>query len=234
MQASSRRQATTQRTEQRIASLLAVAREVFAARGFERATTQEIAQRAGVSEATVFTYFGSKRELCVEVIRLWYGQITAELELQVPAISGLREQLQFMVAKHLDNLMGEGAGICALVLSEGRTADKAFTDAIAGFKRSYTAPLMAALKDARAAGTVREDIPLRLMRDMVYGAMEHVLWDYVESGSKPDIALTSQQLTDMLCAAFAPRTASEQALRDLHADVSTALKRFDDKVHRAP
>lgn len=207
-----------------------MAKEVFATRGFERATTLEIAQRAGVSEATVFTYFGSKRELCVEVIRLWYGQITAELVLQLSAISGLREQLEFIVRKHLDNLMGEGAGICALVLSEGRTADNSFTDVISELKRSYTAPLMAALKDARTAGTARDDIPLRLMRDMVYGSMEHVLWDYVESGTKPDIALTSQRLTDMLCSAFAPRTASEQALRNLHADVSTALRRCDNKV----
>ena len=225
-----RRQVTTPRTQQRVADLLAVAREVFALRGFAAATTQEIAQRAGVSEATVFTYFGSKRELCVEVIRQWYGQITTELEAQLPATGSLRDQLQFIVRKHLDNLMGEGAGICALVLSEGRTADKSFTNVIAELKRIYTAPLMSVLKAARAAGTARDDMPLRLMRDMVYGAMEHVLWDCVESGAKPDIAVTSRQLTEMLCAAFAPCSASEQALRNLHADVSTALKRFDDKV----
>lgn len=66
----------------------------------------------GVSEATVLTYFGSKRELCVEVIRQWYGQITAEQEAQLPAIGGgLGNQLQFIVRKRLDNLMGEGAGI---------------------------------------------------------------------------------------------------------------------------
>lgn len=116
------------------------------------------------------------------------------------------------------------------MLSEGRTADKSFTDVVAERKRSYTAPLMSALKAARAAGTARDDLPLRLMRDMVYGAMEHLLWDCVEFGAKPDIALTSRQLTDMLGAAFAPRTASEQALRGLHADVSTALQRFNDKA----
>jgi AcrR family transcriptional regulator len=207
-----------------------VAKAVFAERGFERATTQEIAQRAGVSEPTVFAYFGSKRELCVEVIRRWYGQITADLESQLPTDGGLREQLQFVVRKHLDNLMGHGVGICALVLSEGRTADKAFTDIIADLKRSYTAPLMSALGMAREAGVIREDIPLRLMRDMIYGSMEHVLWDYVETGAKPDIALTTGQLTDMLWSAFAPRTASEQALRGLHADVSTALRRFESKT----
>lgn len=230
MHTTKRRQVPTQRSEQRVAELLAVARVVFAERGFERTTTQEIAGRAGVSEATVFTYFGSKRELCVEVIRRWYGHITGEIERELPLISGLRHQLHFIVRKHLGNLMGEGAGICALVLSEGRTAGKEVTDVIADLKRAYTAPLMHSLKTARTDGLIRDDVPLRLFRDMVYGSMEHVLWDYVESGTKPDIGLTSCQLTDMLCAAFAPRVATEQALLELHADLSTALKRYEDKV----
>ncbi|KWR77790.1 TetR/AcrR family transcriptional regulator [Cupriavidus sp. IDO] len=231
MATSGRRQAATHRSEQRIEELLAVAKDVFASHGFERATTQEIAQRAGVSEATVFAYFGSKRELCVEVIRRWYGHITAEIQSQLPTGGGLRDQLQFIVRKHLDNLMGEGVGICALVLTEGRTADKAFTEIIAELKRSYTAPLMTALRTAHEAGVIRNDMPLRLMRDMVYGSMEHVLWDYVVSGSKPDIAVTSTQLTDMLFSAFAPRRPSENALMDLHADLSMALKRFEAKSH---
>ena len=227
MQGSARRQGTTLRSEQRIAELLAVAKDVFASRGFERATTQEIAQRAGVSEATVFSYFGSKRQLCVEVLRRWYGQITAEIELELPAGLGLRDQLEFIVRKNLENLMGEGVGICSLILTEGRTADKDFTNVIAELKRCYTAPLMNVLKTAQTAGVIRGDFPLRLMRDMVYGTMEHVLWAYVESGSKPDIAHTSRLLTEMLYSAFTPRTVSERSLLDLHADVSMALNRFD-------
>ena len=224
------------RSEQRILDLLSAARDVFAERGFERATTLEIAQRAGVSEPTVFTYFDSKRELCVEVIRRWYGQITAEIERDLPLFSGLPQRLRFIVRKHLDNLMGEGVGICALVLSEGRTADKAVTDVIAELKRAYTAPLMRSLKDAAAHGEIRADMPLRLLRDMVFGSMEHVLWGYVVSGVKPDIEVTSRQLTEMLCAAFAPPAAPEQALRELHADVSVALRRCEQKLshhHRA-
>jgi AcrR family transcriptional regulator len=174
-----RRTARGEKSGRRIESLLAIAKEVFAEKGFERTTTLEIAQRLGVSEATVFTYFGSKRELCLEVIRRWYDQISGELERELPPLNGLRAKLAFVVRKHLVNLMGEGAGLCALVLSEGRTADAAFGSVIADLKRRYTAPLMHALGAAREAGELREGVPLRLLRDMVYGAMEHVLWDYV-------------------------------------------------------
>ncbi|WP_378731361.1 TetR family transcriptional regulator [Nocardia brasiliensis] len=45
------------------ASILAAAQELFAERGFERATVRDIAGRAGVNQALLFRYFGSKDEL---------------------------------------------------------------------------------------------------------------------------------------------------------------------------
>jgi AcrR family transcriptional regulator len=222
-----RRTARGSKSEKTVESLLANARAVFADKGFERATTLEIAQRAGVSEATVFTYFGSKRELCIEVVRRWYDEISGEVERELPLRAGLRQQLQFAVHRHLTNLMGEGAGICALVLSEGRTADRAFADVIADLKRRYTAPLMRALEAGRKAGEVRDDVPLRLLRDMVYGSMEHVLWDGIESGRKPDIERTAAHLCDLLWSSLAPPDTSLQALAEFKSQVSGALRRLE-------
>ncbi|MEB0001311.1 TetR/AcrR family transcriptional regulator C-terminal domain-containing protein, partial [Cryobacterium sp. RTS3] len=64
---------------------------------------------------------------------------------------------------------------------------------------------MRALHEAQATGELRGDIPVRLMRDMVYGAMEHVLWGYVASGRKPSLDETTQQLTDVFVAGFGSR-----------------------------
>jgi AcrR family transcriptional regulator len=228
------RAARSEKSGRRIESLLSVAREVFAEKGFERTTTLEIAQRLGVSEATVFTYFGSKRALCLEVIRRWYDQISGEVERELPQLNGLRAQLAFVVRKHLVNLMGEGAGLCALVLSEGRTADAAFGGVIADLKRRYTAPFMHALAAAREAGELRDGVPLRLVREMVFGSMEHVLWDYVVSGKKPDIEQTASQLTDLLWSALVPADASLHALSQFRAEVGHALRRLDAPSSPSP
>jgi AcrR family transcriptional regulator len=45
------------------AALLSAAQELFAERGFERATVRDIAARAGVNQALLFRYFGTKDEL---------------------------------------------------------------------------------------------------------------------------------------------------------------------------
>ncbi len=48
--------------------LLAAARDEFSERGYARATTREIAKRAGVAEPLLFRHFGSKAALFNEVV----------------------------------------------------------------------------------------------------------------------------------------------------------------------
>ncbi|MGK5629433.1 TetR family transcriptional regulator [Streptomyces sp. URMC 123] len=48
--------------------LLAAASDLFAERGYERATVRDIAARAGVNQALLFRHFGSKRALFGEVV----------------------------------------------------------------------------------------------------------------------------------------------------------------------
>lgn len=60
---SRRREALAARSERRVRDILSVARQVFSEFWYEKTTTLEIARRIEISEATVFSYFSSKREL---------------------------------------------------------------------------------------------------------------------------------------------------------------------------
>lgn len=51
------------------AQVVAGAREVFLAQGFEGASVDIMAKRAGVSKATLYSYFPDKKELFLEVAR---------------------------------------------------------------------------------------------------------------------------------------------------------------------
>ncbi|HUE39042.1 MAG TPA: TetR family transcriptional regulator, partial [Candidatus Binatia bacterium] len=61
------------------ARLIAAAGELFAERGFRATTARDIAQRAGVNLAAANYYFGSKKELYLEVLRANFAQISAML-----------------------------------------------------------------------------------------------------------------------------------------------------------
>ncbi len=72
----SRRQ---RRAATRRAEILEAAAELFSRKGYERATTREIADAADVSEGTLYNYYGSKGELLNAVAKSFADDITAEI-----------------------------------------------------------------------------------------------------------------------------------------------------------
>jgi AcrR family transcriptional regulator len=223
-----RRAPASAKAEQRVRDILRVGREVFAERGYERATTTEIAQRLAISEATVFTYFRGKRELCMRVIGDWYDEIIDTIETGLPREAPVRQQLEFVVHTHLRLFLIQGTGLCALVLSEGRTKSASGQELGEGFvqlQRRYTAPLMDLLARGQAGGEVREDMPLRLMRSLVFGPMEHVLWEVISTGREIDVEQTARDLVALLWPALQAPDAELAGLRRLKRQIESALSR---------
>ena len=221
-----RRAPASAKSQQRVQDILRAAREVFSERGYDRATTTEVAQRLNVSEATIFTYFHGKRDLCMRVISDWYDEIIAAIEQGLPREQPLRSQLRFIVHTHLRLFLIQGTGLCALVLSEGRSKGQEFGDVFVKLQRRYTAPLMDLLSRGQASGEIRRDVPLSLLRSMVFGPMEHILWDAL-SARRPlaDIEGTADALVTMLWPALQAPNAELAALRTMRDEVAAAMKR---------
>ncbi|WP_457389562.1 TetR/AcrR family transcriptional regulator [Roseateles sp. P5_E1] len=218
-----RRSPAGPKAEQRVRDILRVGREVFAERGYERATTTEIAQRLAISEATVFTYFRGKRELCMRVIQDWYDEIIAAIQAGLPRQASVREQLEFVVLTHLRLFLIQGTGLCALVLSEGRTKGQDLGEGFVELQRRYTAPLMELLARGQEAGEVRRDIPLRMLRSLVFGPMEHMLWEVVITGRQIDVEASARDLVALLWPALQAPDQELQRLRRLRGQLQDAL-----------
>nr|WP_276598202.1 TetR/AcrR family transcriptional regulator [Roseateles koreensis] len=224
-QPTGRRTPASAKAEQRVRDILRVGRQVFAERGYEHATTIEIAQRLGISEATVFTYFHGKRELCMRVIKDWYEEIIATIEAGLPREASLREQLEFIVRTHLRLFLIQGTGLCALVLSEGRSPGQALGESFVELQRQYTAPLMDLLARGQSSGELRQDIPLRLMRSLVFGPMEHMLWEVVLTNRQIDNERSAKDLVALLWPALQAPNHELLTLRRLRSDLEMSLGR---------
>lgn len=224
-----RRAPASAKSEQRVKDILRTGREVFATVGYERATTTEIARRVGVSEATVFTYFRSKREICMRVISDWYDEIIAAIEQGLPRSAPVRAQLEFIVHTHLRLFLIQGTGLCELVLSEGRKREAdwgaEFGDAFVALQRRYTAPLMELLAQGQAQGQIRQDIPLRQLRSLVFGPMEHMLWEVIIARRPIDVDQSARDLVELLWPALQAPDQELLALRRLRQDLQDALAR---------
>ncbi|SPB12895.1 TetR family transcriptional regulator [Caballeronia novacaledonica] len=232
----SRRTPAGVKSQQRVKDILQAGRDVFAEKGYDAATSAEIAQRAGISEATVFSYFSGKRELCARVIADWYDEIIDAFESGLPRDGSVRQQFAFIVRTHMRLMLMNGTGLCALVLSEGRSKQHDLSDTLTELQRRYTAPLMDVLARGQTLGHVRGDMPLRLLRSLVFGPMEHVLWDATLAKrrlSQTQIETTANELVEVLWTALQPPNAQLAALAQFRQDVEEASRRFEASAARA-
>lgn len=87
-------QASVLRTGRKFDQVLEGAREVFLADGFEGASVDKIAKAAGVSKATLYSYFPDKRVLFMEVVRSACVQQADESLDLAPGSCGPRDVLR--------------------------------------------------------------------------------------------------------------------------------------------
>ena len=89
-------------------SLLQAAQELFGQRGFERTTTRDIGERAGVDAALIARYFGSKADL-------YFAAVAAEDAGEQPprSFEGLERMADTVVSKADDH--GPGPILQALI-----------------------------------------------------------------------------------------------------------------------
>lgn len=183
----------SERTER----ILEAARRIFEAQGYEKARVTEIANQVGVVEGTVFHYFGSKRRLMLSVIARFYREITTDLETSLQAVLGTRNRLHFIIRFHL-NVIRENAELCAVILRESRGIEEGFVTEIHQLNRRYTNCLMGVLQEGVSAGEIRQDCPPSLVRDTIYGSLEHLLWNYLTERKPLDVESCAQDLTELV------------------------------------
>jgi AcrR family transcriptional regulator len=96
------KQTSPEETRDRI---IAAAREVIAHKGKRGATTREIADAAGVNEATLFRHFGNKEQLMIDVARKSCPD--AKLRELIETLHGPIEEDLYQVARAMnDHLEG--------------------------------------------------------------------------------------------------------------------------------
>ena len=81
-------------------ALLQAATDLFAARGFERTTTREIAARAGCAEGLIHRYFQGKAGLLLALIRREKGKLTLQRHGLAPA-ANLQEEIQQLLESEM-------------------------------------------------------------------------------------------------------------------------------------
>ena len=186
-----------QRMQDRYDAILDAAKGAFADKGFEGTSIAGIARVAQISDGLVYRYFRSKRELLYEVLRKFYERILLDLETQVFKHDAFPARLEALIRRHLEVFVSD-TDLCRLFISEVRTASDYEGSSIQELNRLYTSVLIRIVKDAVKTGEVRPDVNPKLLRDVIFGAIEHLAWRHVNGKGQLRVTQTARDLTLML------------------------------------
>ena len=186
-----------QRMQDRYDAILDAAKGAFADKGFEGTSIAGIARIAQISDGLVYRYFRNKRELLYEVLRKFYERILLDLETQVFKHGAFSARLEALIRRHLEVFVSD-TDLCRLFISEVRTASDYEGSSIQELNRLYTSVLIRIVKEAVKTGEVRPDVNPKLLRDVIFGAIEHLAWRHVNGKGQLRVTQTARDLMIML------------------------------------
>jgi len=90
--------------ELRRQALIETATAVFAERGYDCATTREIAERAGCAEGLIHRYFNGKRGLLLAILEGRAARVVVDFEAALPDRDTVEQELEQVLLWHLDTM----------------------------------------------------------------------------------------------------------------------------------
>lgn len=163
--------------DERISKIMSVTRAMLAEKGHNNLVTTEVAERCGISEATIYKYFDSKRDLLIKVAEQWFDDMLREDHRSVSG-RGTLEALRQLVWRNLSLVRREPA-LTRFVLLDLRPDPAYRSMSIFELNRRFTAQVAEVLREGVQTGELRGDVPINLLRDMIFGCIEHQTWAYI-------------------------------------------------------
>ncbi|WP_240540636.1 TetR/AcrR family transcriptional regulator [Paracoccus sp. pheM1] len=177
--------------------ILRNARAVIREKGFENFLPLEVAQRSGVSEGMVYKYFKSKRELMERVAEDWFEEFLSEAPVPASDLP-LRDQLFQVIWSSLMSIKREPA-LTRFVLMELRADPNYRNLPTYQQSRRFAKSVVDVIELGIEQGAIRADLNRKLVRDMIFGAIEHSTWAFLRGEDEEfSVELTARGITDMI------------------------------------
>ncbi len=154
------------------AAILSAAIDIFSEKGFDGAQTSEVAKAAGYAESTVFLHFKNKHGLVLAIMQDFYQNLMSGANIILATTSDGEEQLVALVQHYLVELM-KCWRIVRLFATIARYTEDETLAQFMEYNRAYTGLYIDIFEKLKSDQVFREDVDVRLLRDMLFGTIEH-------------------------------------------------------------
>lgn len=207
------RSRSRERLEERERVILDAATKLFASGGFHATSTRKIAATAGVSEGTVFHYFGSKNALMLGILDRFYHEVLNPRAAEIlDTIMDTHSRIRAL-ARHHSNALAKDNALMMRLLQVYVGVDFEYLGSNAesplrSLNRHYVHYFDRILREGIERGDLRNDLSIRPLRDLFFGTLEYGLRTHVCARAEQDLEEYVDELIAPLWLGMAARASA--------------------------
>ncbi|SDU57476.1 TetR/AcrR family transcriptional regulator [Desulfobacula phenolica] len=179
--------------------ILKAAVQVFAQKGYNAATMNEIANIANVSEGTIYNYFKNKEDLLFSIPKKRLRRLKKSGEEMFDIQHPIKKLRRFI--RLLFTIFMEDRDFTKVFLLEIKLNKKFYNSILYKDYIDYVSILESILKEGQKQGIFRYSVDPRLFRNMFIGAFTHlaIKWTILKKEEPIDMLKEIEKVVEMLC-----------------------------------
>lgn len=164
------------------AAITQAAAEVFARKGFQGASVDDIAVAAGVSKGTVYGYFANKEELFYATFEAFQGQLVLECDAVMAAQTKMRDKLsgcfQHCVTSLQQNIQLFPLTLELWAAASSGSARERFAGVMENLYREFRGMTAALIEAGKTSSEFRADVDAQAVAAWLVGGVDGMMLQY--------------------------------------------------------
>ncbi|SDZ53518.1 TetR/AcrR family transcriptional regulator, fatty acid metabolism regulator protein [Evansella caseinilytica] len=182
--------------------------KVIAENGYHNSQVSKIAKEAGVADGTIYLYFKNKEDILISLFEEKMGSFVQKISEQINGSMSVEEKLFVLIEMHLKNLADDHY-MAIVTQLELRQSNLALRTRINEVLKGYLRLIDSILAEGAETSYFSEDIDIRLARQIIFGAIDEVVTNWVMKDHKFDLVSSAAPLHRMLLNGLKKTSAAE-------------------------
>ncbi|AMM98196.1 MULTISPECIES: TetR/AcrR family transcriptional regulator [Bacillus] len=170
---------------------------VIAENGYHQSQVSKIAKQAGVADGTIYLYFKNKEDILISLFKEKMGQFIERMETDIQKKPSAKEKLLLLIEEHF-RMLAQNHHLALVTQLELRQSNLELRQKINEVLKGYLNMLESILAEGKKTGEFRQNLDVRLARQMVFGTIDETATTWVMNDQKYDLPALAENVRDLL------------------------------------
>ncbi|MGE8206372.1 TetR/AcrR family transcriptional regulator [Heyndrickxia sp. NPDC080065] len=174
---------------------------VIAENGYHQAQVSKIAKQAGVADGTIYLYFKNKEDILISLFHEKMGMFIEKIDEEIAGKQTAAEKLLVMVKSHF-KILSDDHQLAIVTQLELRQSNKELRMKINEVLKGYLKLIDSIIDHGIKNGEFKEDIEVRLVRQMIFGTIDETVTTWVMNEERYDLVSLAPSVQQLLINGF--------------------------------